>query len=339
MFLRITSNSLLLFLFFFGGGICLPSSTQAEPSEPKPPINTMYDQAKFYFNQLQANKSISSSRENWLKGTRNFRRIYLLNPTSELAPACLFMLGGIYAEMYDRFALGIDLRESISYYEDTARLYSQHRLADDAYLALGMIFLEKKKAPHESAGFFKKILTDYPNGDMHPEAAKMLKVLSKDHAVPLPKMMVSPTQFDNLKYVFPVKYLSSDSYTRVVIMVSAPVTYKDVLLEAENGKPQRLYLDFKRCYIEPQYRAPIPIEDGLLKSIRTGQFTTDTVRVVLDILSIGSYKIFSLPNPFRVVIDVRGETEEKRNGVTGVDTKGDTVQWKQLKSNSEDRRM
>jgi N-acetylmuramoyl-L-alanine amidase len=44
-----------------------------------------------------------------------------------------------------------------------------------------------------------------------------------------------------------------------------------------------------------------------LRSIRTGQFSPDTVRVVLDIESIGDYKIFNLPDPFRVVIDIRGK--------------------------------
>ncbi len=45
-------------------------------------------------------------------------------------------------------------------------------------------------------------------------------------------------------------------------------------------------------------------------SIRTGQFSPDTVRVVLDIESIGNYKIFNLPDPFRVVIDVRGKEQK-----------------------------
>ena len=107
--------------------------------------------------------------------------------------------------------------------------------------------------------------------------------------------------------VLPVKYWSSNNYTRVVINASGPVTYQETLLEKSGDKPRRLYLDFQESYIEPRYRSPIPIEDGLLKQIRTGQFTPEVVRVVIDIESISSYKIFSLPDPFRVIIDVRGE--------------------------------
>ncbi len=310
--------SVLLFLVF---SFLPPSATATDTASTASLIQKRYDQAKFYFNELQTNKSLSSSRENWLKGTRNFRRIYLSSPKSNLAPACLFMLGRIYTHMYDRFSKGIDLEESISYYKDTARLFSQHRLADDALYALGNIYLKKKSDPQKAAYFLKKIVTEYPNGDMHPEAAGMLKLLSKDFAIPLPKIMVTSSRLNNLKYVLPVKYWSSDNYTRVVIMASGPVTYKDVLLEAVDDKPRRLYLDFQQSYIEPQYRAPVPIEDGLLRRIRTGQFTTDTVRVVLDIESIGSYKIFSLPDPFRVVIDVRGETKDSKQRVAGTRAK------------------
>ncbi len=271
------------------------------------PVSKRYDEAKFYYNQLQTNKTLSASRDNWLKGTRNFRRIYLFSPKSELAPACLFMLGRVYGDMYDRFHKGIDLEESISYFKDIARLFPQHRLADDSYFALGEIYLDKKDDPQKSADFLSEIVSNYHNGDMHPEAEKLLKILSKDHNIPLPKTMISSSRENKLSYVLPVKYWSSDSYTRVVIMASAPVNYKEVLLKETKDTPRRLYIDFKKSYIEPQYRAPVPIEDGLLRRIRTGQFSPDTVRVVLDIESIGSYKIFSLPDPFRVVIDVRSK--------------------------------
>ena len=278
--------------------------------EQLPPITKRYEEAKFYYNQLQTNATLSASRENWLKGTRNFRRIYLSSPKSEMAPACLFMLGRVYGDMHDHFQDNSDLEESISYFKDTARLFPQHRLADDAYFALAQTYLDKKNTPKSAADFLGEILADYPNGDMRPMAEELLKILSKEHDIPLPNVMVSSSGDNNLSYVLPVKYWSSDNYTRVVIMASGPVNYKEVLLKETENTPRRLYIDFKQSYIEPQYRSPVPIEDGLLRRIRTGQFSPDTVRVVLDIESIGNYKIFNLPDPFRVVIDVRGKEQQ-----------------------------
>jgi len=282
------------------------SFAQIEGSAAPPSVSKRYDEAKFYYNQLQTNSRLSATRENWLKGTRNFRRIYLSSPTSKFAAPCLFMLGRLYKDMNEAFKKPIDLDESIAYYKDIVRLFPQSKLADDAYFQLANTYL-KNNDPKKSSEFLIEIVTNYSSGDMHSKAEELLKILSKEHDIPLPKIMVSASGENNLSYVLPVKYWSSDHYTRVVIMASGPVNYKEVLLEQTKNTPRRLYIDFKESYIEPQYRAPVPIKDGLLERIRTGQFSPDTVRVVLDIESIGSYKIFSLPDPFRVVIDVRGK--------------------------------
>jgi N-acetylmuramoyl-L-alanine amidase len=301
-------RSLLIAIFCILHLTVVPGTTYADDTAiaTSPPVSKRYDEAKFYYNQLETNSKLSSTRENWLKGTRNFRRIYLSSPKSTFAAPCLFMLGRLYQDMYETFQKPIDLDEAVSYYKDIVRLFSQHALADDAYFELGNIFL-KRNDPQQASEYLIEVVTNYTNGDMHSKAEELLKILSKEHDIALPKIMVSTTGENKLSYVLPVKYWSSDNYTRVVIMASGPVNYKEVLLEQTKNTPRRLYIDFKQSYIEPQYRAPVPIKDGLLERIRTGQFSPDTVRVVLDIESIGSYKIFSLPDPFRVVIDVRGK--------------------------------
>lgn len=269
-------------------------------------LDEKYDQAQFYFNQLLTSEELGGDRSNWLKSTRHFRQIYLLGPKSDQAAPCLFMLGKVYHKMYQRFQLPADLQDSITYFNDTARLFSASSLADDAHFLSGSLYLNEHNNPQKAALYFTKIIEQYPNGDKYDQAGEILKQLSHDHDIPLPDEMVGGKDLNDLNYVKPVKYWSSDDYTRVVIMASGPVKYREELLEKTDHKPRRLYIDFHESYIEPQYRAPVPIEDGLLRRIRTGQFSKDTVRVVLDIESIDSYKIYSLPDPFRVVIDVRG---------------------------------
>ena len=53
---------------------------------------------------------------------------------------------------------------------------------------------------------------------MDPAAENLLKILSKDYDIPLPKVMVSSSLDNKLSYVLPVKYWSNENYTRVVIM-------------------------------------------------------------------------------------------------------------------------
>src|SRR3989304_2709889 len=106
-----------------------------------------------------------------------------------------------------------------------------------------------------------------------------------------------------------IRYWSNPAYTRVVINLSSDAVFKHRLLKGGPGwkKPRRLYVDISRAAISPSLKQPIPINDGLLRMARAGQYTRDTVRVVLDIESIEDYKIFAMAEPFRIVIDVMGK--------------------------------
>jgi N-acetylmuramoyl-L-alanine amidase len=105
-----------------------------------------------------------------------------------------------------------------------------------------------------------------------------------------------------------IRYWSGATHTRIVIDLDKEVAYKDHLLKEDItvGKPPRLFIDLTRAKLSPERREPISIEAGLLKRVRVGQYTPDTVRVVLDLDSVTDYKIFPLTDPFRVVIDVLG---------------------------------
>ena len=221
-------SSLFLLVFSF---CSLCTAAEQNQYNGKAPLNTHYEQAKFFYNQLKTNANLSASRDNWLKGAGNFRRIYLAEPKSDYAPACLFMLGRLYFDMYKRFGRGIDLGESISYYRDVGSLFPGHQLADDAYYTVGIILLEEVNDPKRAAKSFEKIVSEYQGGDMHSQAETKLKILTKDFDIPLPTVMVGNSQLMKLTNVLPVKYWSSKDYTRVVIKTSGPVTYREELLE------------------------------------------------------------------------------------------------------------
>jgi len=108
-----------------------------------------------------------------------------------------------------------------------------------------------------------------------------------------------------------IRYWSGATNTRIVIDLDKEVTYKDQLLKKDIAldKPPRLFIDLTAAKLSPQLKEPISIEAGLLKRVRTGQYTPDTVRVVLDLESVADYRIFPLKDPFRVVIDVLGTAQ------------------------------
>lgn len=109
-----------------------------------------------------------------------------------------------------------------------------------------------------------------------------------------------------------IRYWSGSSRTRIVIDLDQKVTYNDHLLKKDIAlnKPPRIYIDLTAATLSAHLLEPIPLEVGLLKRIRAGQYTPGTVRVVLDLESIVNYKIFPLTDPYRIVIDVLGTPRE-----------------------------
>jgi N-acetylmuramoyl-L-alanine amidase len=107
-----------------------------------------------------------------------------------------------------------------------------------------------------------------------------------------------------------IRHWSGSARTRIVIDLDQAVIYKEHLLKEDNvlKKPPRLYIDLTGAKLSPHLNETIPIETGLLKRVRAGQYTPDTVRVVLDLESVAEYTVFPLSDPFRVVIDVLGTT-------------------------------
>jgi N-acetylmuramoyl-L-alanine amidase len=100
-----------------------------------------------------------------------------------------------------------------------------------------------------------------------------------------------------------INYWSSSEYTRVVIELSGSVNFSKKHLT----NPDRLYFDLLDVTIEKEVKTSFPIGDGILKSIRAGQYAPSTVRVVLDIEHLTDCKFFLLENPARLVIDVYGK--------------------------------
>lgn len=292
-------------------GLLLVSPAAANQDASTEVLQKRYDLAKAYYYNLSDRNESGESRANWDNAIGMFRKIYLAQPKHDLALASLFLMGRMYYEMYERFNNPLDLGEAITYYQDVALLFPEDRLADDALYLLGRMYLDEKKDRERAAKTFTRIMERYPDGDMAEKAAGELQNLKDVIEVVGPEKTATDSQQAT---VLPVKFWSTNNYTRVVIKTTVPVSFKEQLLEKDGDRPRRLYIDFANSLIAPEARVPIPIQDGLLKQVRAGQFKPETVRVVLDIESISQYKIFSLQDPFRAVIDVKGKEKLTASG-------------------------
>lgn len=106
-----------------------------------------------------------------------------------------------------------------------------------------------------------------------------------------------------------IHYTSATDYTRVVIALSRETPHQLFTIPADpvQNFPPRLVIDFTPARRSVDVLPALPVHDGLLTQIRTGQFSPTTVRVVLDVEQFDHYQAFTLLFPYRLVVDIQGK--------------------------------
>jgi N-acetylmuramoyl-L-alanine amidase len=73
--------------------------------------------------------------------------------------------------------------------------------------------------------------------------------------------------------------------------------------------PNRVFFDLKGAQLSvPLTDKVLSYSDDIVRHIRTGRHPNGTVRVVLDLAGVSRYSVFTLYNPFRLVIDCERTT-------------------------------
>ncbi|HMA97734.1 MAG TPA: N-acetylmuramoyl-L-alanine amidase, partial [Polyangiaceae bacterium] len=150
-------------------------------------------------------------------------------------------------------------------------------------------------------------------------ARKLLRLLAGEHgATTSSSASTSPgtpasTPEANAPGAHPVtaRVLSVERYpardaARIVVALSRPVAFRTGLLRAEDaGLVSRLYVDMDQAVVDQPQSFEM---GGLVQRVRIAP-RTDGVRLVLDLEESVERRVFYVPEPFRLIVDVaRGST-------------------------------
>lgn len=103
-----------------------------------------------------------------------------------------------------------------------------------------------------------------------------------------------------------IRTWNADDYTRVVIDLDGAVKYESARIK----NPDRIYFDLYTAHLAKSLtQKEMQLQNGFLKAVRVAQNKDGVVRLVLDVQGVEGYSAFMLPDPFRLVIDVHGDTE------------------------------
>lgn len=107
-----------------------------------------------------------------------------------------------------------------------------------------------------------------------------------------------------------VRQWAGQNSIRVVIDLSGMAPYS----KGKLSNPERLFLDLKGAKLAATAPKSVAIGDRLVKSVRLGQFSADTVRIVFDLESDSyDHKIMTLDDPMRLIVDFaqKGRFDQK----------------------------
>jgi N-acetylmuramoyl-L-alanine amidase len=97
-----------------------------------------------------------------------------------------------------------------------------------------------------------------------------------------------------------IEHYSAKDAARVVVFVSNPVRFEVGALEASGGNGPRLFVDLRGAHYAGKGTLAA---EGLLERVRASEGPNGT-RVVLDLSVAAEHRVFYVPEPFRLVIDV-----------------------------------
>ncbi|MFZ5562409.1 MAG: N-acetylmuramoyl-L-alanine amidase [Thermodesulfobacteriota bacterium] len=278
----------------------VPVKTPAVTAAPaNDRLKARYDKAERAYKSLQNTPAKQKYRSAWQEPIDAYYGVYEADPSGPLAADSLYMAGRLHVELRRHSFRKADQDRGVELLGQVARDFPGSPAAAKAIEDLKAIPGAFVPAAAAANPLPKAPLSDKDLADTAPEPYCMTS-----NTAPVP---------EGQAVVEGLRFWSNPAYTRVVIDTSKQVTYTHNLLKHDpaQGKLQRLYLDLDQCKMGKDLSRNIPVDDNLLKDIRTGQYTLETVRVVVDIKSFEDYDVFHLQNPFRIVIDVRGENGKR----------------------------
>ena len=266
------------------------------PEPPRPSVAVGHlKKAHEAYERLLQHPNRQKYRDQWLGCIALFQNAYQSEPSGKHAAEALYMTGLIYRGLYAKSFREADRKKALDYFGRVKRQFPASPFAAKATMTA--------QAPSTPA------VSAQPEAQEDPLAG----IIAESNAESEFEASANAPS-SGLVTVEGLRFWSNPSYTRIVVDADQETRFTHRLLKKDPSinKPQRLYIDLSDSRLGRDLKKFVPINDELLSDARAGQYTPQSVRIVVDIKSFKNYKIFSLKNPFRIVLDVWGQKSDRK---------------------------
>ncbi|MGE3276233.1 MAG: N-acetylmuramoyl-L-alanine amidase [Vicinamibacterales bacterium] len=270
-----------------------------------------------------------ANRERVFRETRTVVNLYHAiarrYPTSGYSDNALFQAASLYEALWDRYARATDRGEAISYYRRVIAEYPSSSLVKTSRRniagleAAARAAEARQRAAAEAAQAAERARQE---ARQRPVPAPFPTPARRDPAPEPPATRAADDIPHSTTPVPPPPVVeggdgpSSDAapaatlvnIERVVLPETVRITVEldhEVAYHQEQiDDPSRVFFDLQGVQVTPALLdASLSYPDDVVREIRVGRHPDQTVRVVLDIEDVTRYSVFTLYNPFRLVVD------------------------------------
>jgi len=287
-----------------------------------------YSSLRYDYQQLIKSVQLQQQRIHWEKLIDRFDHYNDSHPHNKNFEKSLFLLARTWDGLSRVSGNDHDASQAFDHYINMVDRFPQSQLADDALYLAGETAeyrLSDKAAAYKA---YKRLVTHLPDSDMAREAQKRLALLpvlgTIESKAPDPsnRSQLEDRSVGDVLQLERIRFWSGPEYTRVVFDFNAPVVAKPHYLK---GEDPRLYFDLLYTELEDNLPATISIRNGLVKQVRSSKFDSHRARVVIDLNRDVEYKLATLQNPYRLVVDFKGKSYPVGITVKRLEGKSDTV--------------
>ncbi|MGE5816352.1 MAG: N-acetylmuramoyl-L-alanine amidase, partial [Acidobacteriota bacterium] len=206
-----------------------------------------------------------------------YLRLVYRYPTSGYSDNALWQAAGVYALAYERFEQETDRKEA------------------------------------EQA--LERLRREYPASSLVARRDDILELLSRDPAPARPSKTVAvspvarpaienvaaaPAALPVVATLAAIRRTEIGNVVRITLELDSEIAYHE---ERVDG-PDRVFFDLRNVKLGPGLReAPISFRDDVLKQVRLGRRGDGSTRVAMDLRGVSRYSVFTLYNPYRLVVD------------------------------------
>lgn len=341
-FVRFLLGALLVAL------LAAPVFAKRTVHEKKIIASKQFETAQRMREALEGKPISARTKKDFSKVMDAYRKVYYLAPTSSRADKSVMAVAELMAEYGRAFHEDKSFQDAVGQYEFLRREYPGSKQRFEALFTIGQIYREDLGDKEKAKQTFEEVIKRYPNNELAEQArdairemaeeasaekmAKNKKPSKKQEKDKLQRAKEAPVPGDDedaasvatsaaqsvnarlggrrntLPLLTSVRHWSTPDYTRVAIDLEDEVKY-------ETGRvpsPDRIFFDLHNTKLASELVGKtFEVGDGFLRKIRVAQFSANLTRVVLEVDNVTEYSAFLLPNPYRLIIDIHGKSQNK----------------------------